>query len=267
MSKFLPIKIALEKIPSYEYINRLILYLRSPKIGTESIDNNPLRFAIADMILSLIFAGALITMITYSFPNSIHVNLIKIINPFYVTLAYFTYAFCFSSATALILSIIAKFFKKNSVADFFSLSFLHCVRFYAFITPVTGLIFLYGINEIFKKGAEFYFTDVTIIVIGWVLLILMIYLLFRLLINPLSAFCKFHKKKFAAHFITIVIVMLAFELNTIIPLNISALLIDRKEFCIQISNSPFVKSFCKEAQDKITVDSCMNIFKYIDEKR
>lgn len=194
----MPLKIFIEKVPFIEYLSRLLVYIIKPEIKEYSLDKNPLRYALADIFLSIGFISTITAYLIIFRPKYKYLSFIKAINPEPIIINFLLGGIVTSSAFCIIAMLITFFKKRISGDTFLKKSYylwLHSLRFYAVLTVFIYSIFIHAIGLVVNDGKLLKDHIAEHLTTYWAVLIVMGILIFRLFINPAWRYLSIFKSK------------------------------------------------------------------------
>lgn len=228
------ISTTLEKLPFFNYLNRLFGYIKNPAIDDSHHTKNQFKNSLLDIInalgLVVVFIGFLILLSS----DNQYLNVIKIFNPFYTVLSYLIYGIFFSVIVGTIFTVLSLTRLSNLIAepkDIFYYVLCHSLRFYAALGFFLGLLIIHAFGSLISEGvpSEEIFQGVFFYIY---ILVTLVYFPFRLYILPLHHYLKLSTCRVLSVLIIIFIVYIGTKGNELIPPMFSNKLIDNQEICM-----------------------------------
>jgi hypothetical protein len=241
----------IEKLPFNSYRQRLWRFILKPNITDEYECRTQLEYSGIDILNALGLAVFIVTIFILWDSDYKHFKIIKALNPLFISLSYIIYAIIFSSTISIFSSIAsATHWSSNSNTfqlNFYSL-FAHCLRCYAAYGLFLGIMFIIALSEIVANGKT---PDEVFSNPGWIIFILvtLVWLPFRLLVNPIFMYIKFIHLKLLGWFFVILAIMLASLANQLVPTSIGNKMIDKEELCKIFKAGEMYKEIPPENKD------------------
>jgi hypothetical protein len=185
------IKKALEKLPFFNYVNRLFVYIKAPQLTNSASTTEQLENSLLDVFNALGLVIIVSVGFTLYSDDFGYMNAYQIFNPLFLAFSYVTCGVFFAIGMAISSWVLSKtnFFvpcDKSTNTLVYSV-FCHSLRFYAAMGLFLGTLFVHAIGLVIAEGVSFnsafehWSLTLTIIVS-------IIWFPFRLFVNPLFKF-------------------------------------------------------------------------------
>ncbi|MEW6990465.1 hypothetical protein AADZ91_07215 [Colwelliaceae bacterium 6441] len=252
------IKKSLEKLPFFNYIIRLIYYIKSPEITNTSQTKEQLEHSLLDVFNALGLVVVSSVLIVLYQEDYSHFNAYKVLNPLYVAASYISYGLFFSFFMALLVKLISMLpfnNTQNAINGVFYTIFCHSLRFYAAFGFFLGILFVHVIGTILTKG-----TTVEVALEHWFfyiyVLVTIVWFPIRLYIRPTLKLMSPTKYKWMTSTLVVLSILVVTTLNQFIPKVFGDKMLNHEELCKVAKSGNFYKKAEKNKKEKIEEYFC-----------
>jgi len=222
-----PLKQLIEKIPFLEYLHRLVMYLVRPDIKDSSIDNNSLRYSLADAVLAFGFVVALTTYLAIFRPEYEYLGIAQALNPEPLLLSFVLYGIVFGAAFSGGYSLLAlakgKLPRGDRLVKPYYL-FLHCVRFYGVLIVIAFFAFVHAAGLLVQDGRTIVNHAAEFTAAYWGIFIILIVVVFRLFVNPVRRYLPVFQNKYGTTLVIFTLMQASFAANQLVSPSFGALI-------------------------------------------
>ncbi len=221
-------------IPNSNFWKRLWLFIVSPNMPTDDLENSNLKkYALKNLIASFFLTFGVVYFIEHLIPNLFKTNVSTIINPVYLSINIALQAVAFG----IILSIASSVILLLKERKIHKIIFFQVIQVYTVLNLIITLLFWISLNRILNTGNINISINNIDYWLGGVIGLLVFILFFRLLFNPLWKYIKQYYSKYLALVFTILALSSTFWVNGYVypyfSLN-SDLIIKKQKACSQL---------------------------------
>lgn len=254
-----PFKLLIEKVPLLEYTSRMIRFIIWPFIQREPLEENSLRFAFVDYLLSF---AVFTTLLTYSTSQGADIGFkdsLSILNLQWVFLSISTYALVSACVYAATYGIYLKLFEQTeSVRHSMHFLFLHYVRvssLFAFavlsiISMIMVAYFNYGVS--IEKFPDYIAQHEYAAFYGAAFLCIASWVAFA----PPLQFCRNRRGIFISLFVAVLLFFTSTTFNFLVPSSLAQNAINEEKLCEVTQKSKFYKSLNSKQQKIVVSEIC-----------
>jgi hypothetical protein len=239
------IKKALEKLPFFNYINRLLAYIKTPKLTDSESCTEQLEHSLLDVFNALGLVIIVSVGFTLYSDDFGYMNAYKIFNPIFLAFTYVTYGVFFALGMAISswgLSKASLFARGDeSTNTLLYTVFCHSLRFYAAMGLFLGALVVHAMGLVITEGVSLdsAFKHWSLML---TIIVSIIWFPFRLYINPLFKYLKPIKFKALCYMLILLAVILVTTLNQRLPLPFTDRMVIKEESCKFFKSGNFYKN-------------------------
>jgi hypothetical protein len=237
------VKKLVENLPFFNYLTRLLIFLRYPSIEHNQRTSEQLKHSLLDVVNALGLGTLAVTAIKYYDQSNNYLGVLEVFNPLYISGICIYYGLILSTASALFFCVIAitpLSERSHDTQDFYRF-FTHSLRVYAalifFMTP----LFVHAYGQIILKGISMRGAFNKPLFLLYIVVVLLC-LPFRLYINPVYRYLKPSSHRFLLYCCILVTPIFASEINQRLSPDISSKLILGDKLCDAFKVGSFYKS-------------------------
>ncbi len=259
IDNYTPFKILIEKVPLLEYFSRMIRFIVWPFIQRKPLEENNLRFAFADYLLSF---AVFTTLLTYSTSQDADIGFkdaLTILNLSWVFLSISTYALVSALVYAATYGIYLKLCEQTeNVGQSIHFLFLHYVRVYSLFTIAVLCIISLMLVAYFNNGVSLEkFPDYIAqhehaALYGTAFLFITSWVAFA----PPFLFCRKRRGIFVSLCVAVILFFASTSLNSFVPTWPMQNAINAEKFCEVTQKSKFYKSLDPNQQSIVVSEVC-----------
>lgn len=228
------IKKALEKLPFFNYVNRLLVYIKAPQLTDSESNIEQLEHSLLDVFNALGLVIIVSVGFTLYSDDFGYMNAYKIFNPLFLAFTYVTYGVLFALGMAIsswVLSESRLFLRGNkSTNKLFYSVFCHSLRFYAAMGLFLGTLAVHAIGLVIAEGVSFNSAfkhwSLTLAII-----VSLFWLPFRLYVNPLFRYLNPIKFKALGYMLILFSVVSVTTVNQRLPIPFTDRMVIKEEIC------------------------------------
>lgn len=233
---------------------RLCAFIINPSIENSHINKNILRYSLVDFFMSLIVVFIIIRLIKTLLPSFLTINPLALFNLDILGLMFITNVLLFSLIFYLIFFMIGK--TKN--IENINLLFYQAIKTYSILNFIIVIMFIMIVNKLMTNNMNNWGVIETIFAL--LLTITLIYLIFRLLINPVSIFLMTYFSKKISYLLSFTILVFATYINQPIFTNYFINVIDKEAFCKQYVEINFKADIIHMTKNKdCMIGKCLQV--------
>lgn len=218
---------AMDALSINKFLREMYKFVLNPAMMDGEWEHAPLKKALRNLIYSLAYVGAFISILSWFLQNSDVVDFPTIINPVGLTLILAMQAIIF----AVIFWVIASALTNLKRRGWHHLYFMQVLQTYALINFFVISLFWIALNRIIFTGDSRLAINAWDLSIGGVLAVIVIVLLFRLLIIPVKNYLSQYYRLLTSWLLTIAILLVTFIANAYFHPGVGNRLINAKVFC------------------------------------
>lgn len=227
------VKKALEKLPFFNYINRLIAYIKTPELTDSDSSTEQLEHSLLDVFNALGLVIVVSVGFTLYSTDFGYMNAYKIFNPLFLAFTYVTYGAFFALVIAISCWGLSKTPLFSNDAESGSLIykvFCHSLRFYAATGLFLGTLAVHATGVVVTEGIKF---ETAFEHWGLMLAIIvtLIWFPFRLYVNPLFKYLSPIKLNVIGYLLILMAIYLTTTLNQALPISLSDRMLVKEESC------------------------------------
>ena len=259
IENYLPFRLLIEKVPLLEYTSRMFRFIVWPFIERKPLEENSLRFAFVDYLLSF---AVFTTLLAYSTSQGADIGFkdsLSIYNLQWVFLSISTYALVSACVYAVTYGAYLKFFEQTeNVGQSIHFLFLHYVRVSSLfaivvLSIVSMIMFAYFNSGVsIDKFPDYIAQSEHAAFYGVAFLCIASWVAFA----PPFQFCRKRRGVFISLFVSVLLFFTSTSLNFLVPTALVENAINAEKFCEVTQKSKFYKSLNSNQQSIVVREVC-----------
>lgn len=233
-----------KRMPFHGYIERLYLFIKAPHITNQYGMRLLCEHSLSDILNSLGLSATIIAFIALLDPSYSYLKVLLVINPVYLVLSCLIYAVTISFTMSLSIGIVAlspaSENKQKATSIYFHV-FCHSLRSYAAIALFISLPFTYSMGIMITTGVPYdqafkgswpwgiYIISTLVVLPAWILF------------KPLNDYLNIKIIKPIGYLIVLFSLYVSFNINHLLPIDFSGLILNKQELCKVYKSGDFYK--------------------------
>lgn len=247
------LRLALEAIPFFEFLESSWAFVKNPEIKGEALSDSLLIYAGQNFVKSLFLVTLVMAAVGYGFPHMFDVDIGKLINPLYLSGLLVVHALIL----AIVLATFTSFALLPKGPKLHYLVGHQVVQAYAVLNLFVIAMFWIAVNHVLKAGDPWKPTGDADMVLSGTLAVTAMYLAWRLIVSPIWRYTRRYYSKGIAISVTAAIFSASSWATHFTAFGFSDLVINKPIMCKLAYEQNKRKGLSGSGDEACFLDTCL----------